>query len=108
MRQIAEFIAVLSCSLFTGAAVYVNLVEHSATMQCGVEIAATEFLPSYRRATVIAGDPRSVGSAVRDSRLARRSKLLVAGCRSAVRVSHSVHAHCDLAHKQAIAESNIG
>jgi len=50
MRQIAEFVAVLSCSLFTGAAVYVSLVEHPARMQCGVEIAATEFLPSYRRA----------------------------------------------------------
>jgi hypothetical protein len=53
MRQIAELIAVLSCSLFTGAAVYVSLVEHPARMQCGVEIAATEFPPSYRRATVM-------------------------------------------------------
>ena len=53
MRQIAELIAVLSCSLFTGAAVYVSLVEHPARMQCGVEIAATEFPPSYRRATVL-------------------------------------------------------
>lgn len=53
MLQIAELIAVLSCSLFTGAAVYVSLVEHPARMQCGVEIAATEFAPSYRRATVM-------------------------------------------------------
>jgi len=41
MRQIAEFVAVLSCSLFTGASVYINLVEHPARMECGVEIAAT-------------------------------------------------------------------
>ena len=53
MRDIAEFIAVLSCSLFTGAAVYVNLVEHPARMQCGLEIAATEFAPSYRRGTIM-------------------------------------------------------
>jgi Anthrone oxygenase len=53
MRQIAEFVAVLSCSLFTGASIYINLVEHPARMQCGVEIAATEFAPSYRRATVM-------------------------------------------------------
>jgi hypothetical protein len=53
MRQIAEFVAVLSSSLFTGAAVYVSLVEHPARMQCGVEIAATEFPPSYRRGTVM-------------------------------------------------------
>ena len=53
MRQIAEFVAVLSCALFTGAAIYISLVEHPARMECGVEIAATEFSPSYRRATVM-------------------------------------------------------
>ena len=53
MRQIAEFVAVLSCSLFAGAAVYVSLVEHPARMQCGVEVAATEFPPSYRRGTIM-------------------------------------------------------
>ena len=30
MRQIAEFVTVLSRSLFTGASVYINLVEHPA------------------------------------------------------------------------------
>ena len=56
MRHIAEFVAVLACSLFTGAAVYLSLVETSARMECGVEIAATEFPPviaeplSYRPA----------------------------------------------------------
>jgi hypothetical protein len=53
VRQIAEFIAVLACALFTGAAVYISLVEHPARMECGVEIAATEFPPSYRRAAVM-------------------------------------------------------
>jgi hypothetical protein len=53
MRQIAEFIAALACALFTGAAVYITLVEHPARMQCDVEVAATEFAPSYRRATVM-------------------------------------------------------
>jgi hypothetical protein len=61
MRQIAEFIAVLSCSLFTGASVYINLVEHPARMQCGVEIATTEFAPSYRRATVMQATLAAVG-----------------------------------------------
>src|SRR5215469_17804476 len=61
MRQIAEFIAVLSCSLFTGAAVYITLVEHPARMQCGVDIAATEFVPSYRRATVMQATCAAVG-----------------------------------------------
>ena len=53
MRQIAEFISVLACSLFAGAAVYITFIEHPARMQCGVELAATEFAPSYRRATVM-------------------------------------------------------
>lgn len=53
MRQVAEFVAVLSCSLFTGAALYISLVEHPARMECGVELAATEFPPSYRRATIV-------------------------------------------------------
>ena len=61
MRQVAEFIAVLSCSLFTGAAVYVTFIEHPARMQCGVELAATEFAPSYRRATVMQAACAAVG-----------------------------------------------
>ena len=53
MRQSVEFVSVLSCALFTGAAVYITFVEHPARMQCGVEIAANQFAPSYRRATVM-------------------------------------------------------
>src|SRR5215469_12733205 len=61
MRQIAEFIAVLSCAMFTGAAVYITFIEHPARMQCGVELAATEFAPSYRRATVMQATCAAVG-----------------------------------------------
>ena len=61
MRQMAEFISVLACALFTGAAVYITFVEHPARMQCGVELAATEFTPSYRRATVMQATCAAVG-----------------------------------------------
>ena len=61
MRQIAEFVAVLACGLFTGASVYINLVEHPARMECGVEIAATEFARSYRRASVMQATLAAVG-----------------------------------------------
>ena len=61
MHQIAEFIAVLSCAVFTGAAVYITFVEHPARMQCGVELAATEFAPSYRRATVMQASCAGLG-----------------------------------------------
>jgi hypothetical protein len=53
MRQIAEFCSLLACGLFTGAAVYISLVEHPARMECGVEIAAVEFPPRYRRASIM-------------------------------------------------------
>jgi hypothetical protein len=61
MRQVAEFIAVLASALFTGAAVYITFIEHPARMQCGVEIAATQFAPSYRRATVMQATCAAVG-----------------------------------------------
>ena len=61
MRQIAEFVAVLARGLFTGAAFYISLVEHPARMECGVEIATTEFAPSYRRATVVQASLAALG-----------------------------------------------
>jgi len=51
MLEIIQFVAVLSCALFTGAAIYINLVEHPARMGCGTELAITEWAPSYKRAT---------------------------------------------------------
>lgn len=61
MRHIAEFIAVLACSLFTGAAIYVSLIEHPARMNCGVEVVATEFPPSYRRGSVMQATLAALG-----------------------------------------------
>jgi hypothetical protein len=51
--EIAGPVAVLAAALFAGAAVYVSLVEHPARMECGTELAATEFGPSYRRGAVL-------------------------------------------------------
>jgi len=48
-----EFAAVLSCSLFAGAALYINWAEHPARMECGTAVAATVFGPSYKRAAVM-------------------------------------------------------
>ena len=50
---VLQFAAVLAALLFSGAAIYVNLVEHPARMECGTATAATEFGPSYRRAAVM-------------------------------------------------------
>jgi hypothetical protein len=46
-------VAVLLCTLFTGAAIYINLVEHPARLSCGTEAAARQWAPSYRRATMM-------------------------------------------------------
>ena len=53
MLEIARIAAVLASTLFAGAALYVNLVEHPARLSCGTELAATEFGPSYKRATIM-------------------------------------------------------
>ncbi len=50
--MLAGLIATLSSGLFTGAAVYINLVEHPARLQTGTRPALREFAPSYKRATV--------------------------------------------------------
>src|SRR5437588_7287795 len=51
--QIAQFVATLCCIIFSGAAIYVNLVEHPARMSCSTQIAATVWAPSYKRGTLM-------------------------------------------------------
>jgi Anthrone oxygenase len=58
-----EWIATLCAGLFAGAAIYITLVEHPARLECGTELAATEFGPSYRRATLMQASLAAVGLA---------------------------------------------
>ncbi len=60
MNLIFEFIATLSASLFAGAAIYINLVEHPARLSCGTALAVTEFAPSYKRAAVMQASSAAV------------------------------------------------
>ena len=53
MTDMLQFIAVLSCTLFTGAAIYINVAEHPARMECGTALAVTVFGPSYKRAAAM-------------------------------------------------------
>jgi Anthrone oxygenase len=53
MLVVFQFLAVLCCVLFAGAAIYINLVEHPARMGCDTKTAATVWAPSYKRATVM-------------------------------------------------------
>jgi hypothetical protein len=53
VADLVGIVAALAASLFAGAAVYINLVEHPARLACGTELAARQFAPSYKRATVM-------------------------------------------------------
>ncbi|MDF1818125.1 MAG: DUF1772 domain-containing protein [Immundisolibacteraceae bacterium] len=51
--MILEMVAILSCVSFAGAAIYINVAEHPARLECGTELAATVFGPSYTRAAAM-------------------------------------------------------
>jgi uncharacterized membrane protein len=56
-----EVVAVLCAGLFAGAAIYVTFVEHPARLECGTDLAVTEFSPSYRRASLMQASLAAVG-----------------------------------------------
>ncbi len=49
--SVLESVAVLSAALFSGAALYINVVEHPARMSLDTRMAALQWAPSYQRAT---------------------------------------------------------
>lgn len=51
MATTIEFLATLSAAIFAGAALYISVVEHPARMHLDTSLAATQWAPSYRRAT---------------------------------------------------------
>ena len=53
MLHVAQFIGILCCTVFAGAALYINLVEHPARMGCDTKTAVTLWAPSYKRATAM-------------------------------------------------------
>jgi hypothetical protein len=63
MSVLFEVLATMCAGLFAGAALYVTFVEHPARLECGTELAATEFGPSYRRATLMQASLAGVGLA---------------------------------------------
>ena len=59
--MLLEMLTTLSAGLFAGAAIYVNLVEHPARMQCGTGLAVKEFAPSYRRGAIMQATLAAIG-----------------------------------------------
>ena len=56
-----ELLATLAAGLFSGASIYINLVEHPARIQCGTALAVAQWGPSYKRATVMQASLAAVG-----------------------------------------------
>jgi uncharacterized membrane protein len=54
--------ATLATALFTGAAVYISLVEHPARLRCPTAHAVEQWRPSYKRATVMQASLAVIGS----------------------------------------------
>jgi uncharacterized membrane protein len=79
--MIAERLATVASGLFTGAAIYINLVEHPARMQAGTQLALTEFAPSYHRATRMQVSLAAIGfvSALQAWRSSADARWLVGG-----------------------------
>jgi hypothetical protein len=59
---IPEIVATFASGIFAGAAVYVNFVEQPARLSCGVQLAVTEWRPSYKRGTLMQAPLAVVGS----------------------------------------------
>ena len=55
-------VATGAAGLFSGAAIYINAVEHPARISCGTELALRQFAPSYRRATLMQASLAVTGS----------------------------------------------
>jgi hypothetical protein len=59
---VSEIVATFTSGIFAGAAVYVNLVAQPARLSCGVQLAVTEWRPSYKRGTVMQVPLALIGS----------------------------------------------
>ena len=53
MFEALQFLATFCAAIFTGAAVYISFVEHPARMLLETRAAASQWAPSYKRATVM-------------------------------------------------------
>jgi hypothetical protein len=62
VKMMPQIVATLACGIFTGAALYINLVEQPARLSCGITLAVTEWKPSYKRGTVMQASLAIVGS----------------------------------------------
>src|SRR5258705_7409116 len=108
IRMLFEIISTVSSGLFAGAAIYVNLVEHPARVEFGIELALREFAPRLSKSDVVA---RNIGRHwfhVRRRRVVQRSFFMVVNRRYSPRLSYSFHPNNCFSYKQEIILSFFG
>jgi hypothetical protein len=78
---VPELVATLASGIFAGAALYINLVEQPARLCCGIELAVTQWRPSYKRGTLMQAPLAFIGSfaALLSFRIDGRFAWLVGG-----------------------------
>ena len=57
-----ELVATLATGLFTGASIYVSLVEHPSRLRSSLDVALAQFAPSHKRAAVMQSILAIIGS----------------------------------------------
>lgn len=57
-----QFLAVLCCGVFFGAALYITLVQHPAVLAAGAAFAGRYFPPMYQRAAMLQGGSAVAGT----------------------------------------------
>ena len=61
MLPLVQLVALLATTTFAGAAIYITFVEQPARMNCSTEVAATQWAPSYQRATLMQAPLEMIG-----------------------------------------------
>ena len=77
-------------------------------MECGTEVAATEFAPSYRRAAIMQASLAILGFLASMLVWLRGNERVVAGWRSFAGAGRPVHADCHHANQQRAPRSVSG
>lgn len=98
--MLLEMLSAMLAGLFAGAAVYINLVEHPARIECGPTLAVTEFALSYRRAAVMQGALAAIGFLTATSSLAHGFLFRLADRRHYPGSSYPFHPQCYFPHEQ--------
>ena len=105
MLHAAQFVAVFCCTVFAGAALYINLVEPPARMNCDTKTAVTVWAPSYKRATMMQAPLAILSFSAGGVRLVARWRHYVGYWGSAYWLGRAIHISCNHANEPSTSDS---